>query len=237
MKRFLLRYGRETAMTTILALSLFLPVAVQAAAPATAANALAQARAALDRGDLDAARPACLQRRRRLLELAMSERGEPRATGLARAGALAPEGHWVRPAAAGLALLDEGKVAGGGDREAARGRGRERFRKASSQAPRGRPARPGGCRGRSRGLQRRGRPRPRLHRGAARGRRSQARGGRLHRCLQRLQPRPRRPGPAGRGARRARRRAPLPRRQGGRLRRPGEGGGQVRLRAPTATGR
>ena len=112
MKRFLSRYGRGTAMTTILALSLFLPVAVQAAAPATAANALAQARAALDRGDLDAARPGLSAAAAAgLFELAMSERGEPRATGLARAGALAPEGHWVRPAAAGLALLDEGKVA------------------------------------------------------------------------------------------------------------------------------
>ena len=96
------------AMT--LAGSLVVPGIAAAAEPQGAVNALALARAALDRGDLDAARPALSTAvAEGLFELALAERAEARATDLARAAALAPEGHWLRPAAAGVALLDQEK--------------------------------------------------------------------------------------------------------------------------------
>lgn len=86
------------------------PVASAAEAPA-GASGLAQARAALDRGEFDAARPAlATYAAESLFELALSERGEARAADLARAGALVPEGHWLRAATAGVALLDQEKA-------------------------------------------------------------------------------------------------------------------------------
>lgn len=95
-----------------LATGLLLPAVAAAAEPQGAANALGQAREALDRGDLDAARPGLATgAAEALFELALAERGEARTADLARAGALAPEGHWLRPATAGVALLDEGKAA------------------------------------------------------------------------------------------------------------------------------
>lgn len=94
-----------------LATGLFLPAFSAAAEPQGAASALDQARGALDRGDLDAARPAlAISAAEALFELALAERGEPRAADLARAGALVPEGHWIRSATAGLALLDQEKT-------------------------------------------------------------------------------------------------------------------------------
>ncbi len=94
-------------------LILAVPAAPAAGAgPQGAASAHAQAQAALDRGDLDGARPGLSAAAAEgLFELALAERGELRAADLARAGALAPEGHWLRPAAAGVALLDEDKAA------------------------------------------------------------------------------------------------------------------------------
>ncbi len=89
----------------------FLPAVVAAAEPPGPASALAQARGALDRGDLDAARPGlATAAAEALFELALAERGEPRSADLVRAGALAPEGHWIRAAAAGVALLDQEKT-------------------------------------------------------------------------------------------------------------------------------
>ncbi len=122
MKRLRLRCARTssvlaamatmTALATMNAMGLHLSAAGHAAEPPGAAGTLAQARAALDRGDLDAARPALAAvAAEGLFELALAERGDSRAADLARAGALAPEGHWVRPASAGLTLLDEGKAA------------------------------------------------------------------------------------------------------------------------------
>ncbi|MEO8195204.1 MAG: hypothetical protein ABI689_00630 [Thermoanaerobaculia bacterium] len=94
-----------------LASGLFLPARGVAAEPQGAASALAQARGALDRGDLDAARPGlATAAAEALFELALAERGESRTADLGRAGALAPEGHWIRAAAAGLALLDQEKT-------------------------------------------------------------------------------------------------------------------------------
>lgn len=113
MKRHLLRSARRTSvMAGLAAMSLWVPAPGSTAEPQGAVGALAQARAALDRGDLDAARPALsVAAAEGLFELALAERGDPRAADLARAGGLAPEGHWVRPASAGLALLDQDKGA------------------------------------------------------------------------------------------------------------------------------
>ena len=101
-----------TALATVTAMVLLNAAGAGAAEPQSAAGAQAQARAALDRGDLDGARPGLsAAAAEALFELALAERGEPRAADLARAGALAPEGHWLRPAAAGLILLDTDKAA------------------------------------------------------------------------------------------------------------------------------
>ncbi len=95
-----------------LASALLQAMPAAAAEPQGAAGGLAQAQAALDRGDLDGARPGLsAAAAEAIFELALAERGEPRAADLARAGALAPEGHWIRAAAAGVALLDEEKTA------------------------------------------------------------------------------------------------------------------------------
>lgn len=95
----------------VLAGELALPQSGSAAEPPAAVGALTQARAALDRGELEVARPVlAAAAAESLFELALSERGEPRSADLARAGALAPEGHWLRPAAAGAALLDQEKA-------------------------------------------------------------------------------------------------------------------------------
>ncbi|MDQ1348285.1 MAG: hypothetical protein QG573_1659, partial [Acidobacteriota bacterium] len=59
MKRHLLRCARRTSvMAGLAAMSLWVPAPGSTAEPQGAVGALAQARAALDRGDLDAARPA-----------------------------------------------------------------------------------------------------------------------------------------------------------------------------------
>lgn len=86
--------------------------AAEAAGPQAQVGALAQARLALDRGDVEAARPGLAAAAAEgLFELALAERGEARNGALAQAAGLAPEGHWVRPASAGLTLLDQGKAA------------------------------------------------------------------------------------------------------------------------------
>ena len=86
--------------------------AAAAAGPQAPAGALAQARLALDRGDVEAARAGLAAAAAEgLFELALAERGEARIGDLAQATALVPEGHWVRPASAGLTLLDQGKAA------------------------------------------------------------------------------------------------------------------------------
>lgn len=82
------------------------------AAEPPASTALAQARAALDRGEVDAARPAlAISTAEALFELALAERGDGRTADLNRAAALVPDGHWLRPATAGLLLLDQNKPA------------------------------------------------------------------------------------------------------------------------------
>ncbi len=107
MKRSQWRWAAARA----LAFCILLPTA-GAAAEAPSVTALSDARAALDRGDLDLARPVLAAAAAGgLFELALAERGESRAADLARAGALAPEGHWLRPAVAGVTLLDAGKSA------------------------------------------------------------------------------------------------------------------------------
>ncbi|MEO8276058.1 MAG: hypothetical protein ABI639_07545 [Thermoanaerobaculia bacterium] len=83
-----------------------------AAAPGAAPSALAQARSAMDRGDLEAARPIlAATAAAAIFELALTESGDARATDLARAAELAPVGDWVRSAAAGVTLLDGEKPA------------------------------------------------------------------------------------------------------------------------------
>ena len=213
-----------TALALVAAMALLCPADARAAEPQSGASAQAQARAALDRGELDGARPGlAAAAAEALFELALAERGEARAADLARAGALAPEGHWLRPATAGLILLDTEKAAEATAklREAVAARSTDkRLHKLLGDALRAQDD-SAGAHG---GLQRGGRARSRVRRGAPRGGRSQARGGRLRRRLQRLQPCPRRSGPAGGGARRACRRPALHGRQGWRLRRPEPGG-------------
>lgn len=104
------RWRWAGAMT--LAGGLLATAVATAAEPQGTANALAQARAALDRGDLDGARPVlATAAAEALFELALAERAEARAADLARAAALAPEGHWLRAAVEGVSLLDQEKAA------------------------------------------------------------------------------------------------------------------------------
>ena len=99
-------------MMGVAASGLLVSATAFAVEPEAASLGLSQARAALDRGDLDGAHPGlAAAAAESLFELAMSERGEARAADLARAGALSPAGHWVGPAAAGLTLLVEEKGA------------------------------------------------------------------------------------------------------------------------------
>lgn len=104
--------GTAAAVTVAAWLAFLSPAGAGAAETQSAAAAQAQARAALDRGELDGARPGlAVAAAETLFELALAERGEARASDLARAAALAPEGHWIRPATAGLGLLDAEKAA------------------------------------------------------------------------------------------------------------------------------
>ncbi len=87
-------------------------IAPAAAEPQAHGSGLTQARAALDRGDVDAARSGLAAAAAEgVFELALAEHAEARASDLASAAALSPEGHWVRAASAGLSLLDQGKAA------------------------------------------------------------------------------------------------------------------------------
>lgn len=103
--------GAMTLAVGLVAVSVAPTMAMPADSQA-ATSALGQARAALDRGDLDAARPGlATAAAEALFELALAERADARAADLARAAALVPEGHWLRAAVEGVTLLDQEKAA------------------------------------------------------------------------------------------------------------------------------